>query len=355
MTDEQASQGEPPAAQPGIFATIDEENPPVLNPEVGQVLAGIKLVEKLGEGAMATVFRAEIADTGEPLAVKVLKAELCQNIDAMRRFDKEALVAQAVRHPNLIEITDVLHPEGFPPVLIMELLEGDDLHDGVERKGQLTAEEAIPIAIQLCGALGAMHSIGIVHRDLKPENVFLVGGADGFPIVKLLDFGLVKFLYGGDAFLHTRPDATIGTPAFMAPEQFDSPEVDNTADIYALGAILYEMLTGRPPFRAATPAEGYKKVMTEDPLPPSERVGDPEAAGVTPALDALVLRCLARKPEHRIQDCQELSELLSACLEGGDVALPDMPTERSKLVPILIGVALGTAVLGGLLYLAWTS
>jgi len=355
MSDDQAPEGESPAAPPGIFAAIDEENPPVLNPEVGQILAGIKLVDKLGEGAMATVFRAEVADTGEPLAVKVLRAELCQNIDAMRRFDKEALVVQAARHPNLVEITDVLHPEGFPPVLVMELLEGGDLHDGVKRKERFTAEEAIPVALQLCGALGAMHGIGIVHRDLKPENVFLVGGADGFPIVKLLDFGLVKFLYGGDAFIHTRPDATIGTPAFMAPEQFDSPEVDNTADIYALGAILYEMLTGRPPFLAATPAEGYKKIMSEDPLPPSERVEDPAAAGITPALDAVVLRCLARRPEHRIQDCQELSDLLSACLEGGDVALPDVPSERSKLVPILIGAALVLVVLGGLMILAWTS
>jgi len=355
MSEEQAPTGGSSAARPGIFAAIDEENPPVLNPESGQVLAGIRLLAKLGEGAMATVFRAERVDTGEPLAVKILKAELCQNIDAMRRFDKEALVARAARHPNLIEITDVLHPEGFPPVLLMELLEGDELAQAVRRKGRFTAEEAIPIAIQLCGALGAMHGQNIVHRDLKPENVFLVGGADGFPIVKLLDFGLVKFLYGGDAFIHTRADATIGTPAFMAPEQFDSSDVDSTADIYALGAILYEMLTGRPPFQAATRAEGYQKVMTEDPLPPSARVPDAEAAGITPALDALVLRCLARKREHRIQDCLELSELLTACLEGGDVTLPKVPSERGTLVPILVGVALGLALLGGLMYLVWTS
>jgi serine/threonine protein kinase len=355
MSDEQAPSGGAPAAQPGIFAAFDEENPPILNPQVGQVLGGIRLVEQLGEGAMATVFRAEVVDTGAPLAVKVLKAELCQNIDAMRRFDKEALVAQAARHPNLIEITDVLHPDGFPPVLVMELLEGDDLHEAVRRKGRFTAEEALPIALQLCTAVGVLHQQNIVHRDLKPENVFLVGGADGFPVVKLLDFGLVKFLYGGDPFIHTRPDATIGTPAFMAPEQFDSPEVDSLADIYALGAILYEMLTGRPPIEAATPAEGYRQVMNEDRVPPSQRVEDPVAAGITPALDALVLRCLARKPEHRIQDCQELSALLSAILAGKDVALPAVPKERGKLVPILIGVALGLAVLGGLMYLVWRS
>jgi eukaryotic-like serine/threonine-protein kinase len=355
MTDEHSLEGGALAAQRGVFAAFDEENPPVLNPEVGQVLAGIKLVGKLGEGAMATVFRAEFVDTGEPLAVKVLRAELCQNIDAMRRFDKEALAAQSARHPNLIEISDVLHPEGFPPVLVMELLEGDDLHDAVVRKERFTAAEAIPIAIQLCAALGALHGNGIVHRDLKPENVFLVGGADGFPIVKLLDFGLVKFLYGGDAFVHTQPDATIGTPAFMAPEQFDSPAVENTADIYAVGAILYEMLTGRPPVEASTPAEGYTKVMNEDRMPPSTRVADPEAAGITPGVDALVLRCLERKPEDRIQECKELADLLAICLEGGDLVLPDKSRASSKLVPVLLGVALGIAVLGGLMYAVWTS
>ncbi|MFH2006204.1 MAG: serine/threonine-protein kinase [bacterium] len=341
----------------GIFAEIDAESPPVMNPSVGDTLGEIRLVEKLGEGAMATVFRATHLPSGDPIAVKVLKAELCHNLDAMRRFDKEALVAQKVRHPNLIEITDVLHPEGYPPVLVMELLEGGDLSDAVSKAGAMSAEQAIGIATQICSALQALHRQSIVHRDVKPENVFLVGGADGFPIVKLLDFGLVKDLYGGDPFLLTRPDATIGTPAFMAPEQFDSPAVDSLADIYAVGAILYELLTGRPPFLADTMAEGYRAVLNDEVVPISERLDDPAAAGVTPALDAIVLRCLAKKPEHRIQDAGELRALLEACLDGdAAVALPPLTTSaHGPGLKIALGVAIGLAALGGLAYLVWTS
>ncbi|MDY0002614.1 MAG: serine/threonine-protein kinase [Polyangia bacterium] len=339
----------------GIFAQVDEENPPVLNPEVGQVVGPIRLTAKLGEGAMAAVFRGERTGTGEPVALKVLKAELCQNLDAMRRFDKEALVAQKARHPSLIEITDVLHVEGIPPVLVMELLEGEDLASVVQRQGPMQPDQAVAVATQLCGALDAMHQQNIVHRDLKPENIFLVGGADGYPVAKLLDFGLVKFLYGGDPFLHTRPGTTLGTPAFMAPEQFSNPDIDNLVDIYALGAVLYEMLTGRPPFVTDNYSERVRLVTTKDPEPPSVHAPKgPEGVSAIPrALDQVILACLARKPQDRVQSAAELRDLLEASLEAGGkkLAMPKGVGVGGSRLPLIIGSAVGAAAILGLL--AW--
>lgn len=339
----------------GIFSQVDAEAPPVLNPEVGQVLGPLRLTAQLGEGAMAAVFRAQVVETRARVAVKVLKAELCQNLDAMRRFGKEALVAQRVRHPSLIEISDVLHIEGFPPVLVMELLEGEDLASLVARNGPMSPDHAVAVAVQLCGALEALHRESIVHRDLKPENVFLVGGADGYPVAKLLDFGLVKFLYGGDPFLHTRPGATLGTPAFMAPEQFSNPDIDSLVDIYALGAVLYEMLTGRPPFDTADYTERVRLVSSRAPDPPSVHAprGSDGASSVPPALDQVVMACLARKPTERIQDASELRELLEASLEAGNkkLSLPKTPLPRSGFMP-LVGIAVGATILGLLVWLA---
>ncbi len=338
----------------GIFAEVDAEQAPVLNPEVGQLLGPLRITAQLGEGAMAAVFRAEEQASGRALAVKVLKAELCQNIDAMRRFDKEALVAQRVRHPNLIEIDDVLHVKGFPPVLTMELLEGQDLGTLVRSHGPLAPEAAVAVAVQLCGALTALHAQNIVHRDLKPENVFLVGGDADFPIVKLLDFGLVKFLYGGDPFVHTRPGANLGTPAFMAPEQFSNPDIDSSVDIYSVGAVLYEMLTGRPPFVADTYAERLKLVTTQDPDPPSAHAPRREdgSSVVAPPLDAVVLAALARDPLRRIPDAPELARLLEASLQDGaslDLPKPDGGLAAQAWLPW----ALGAAVLVGLVGLAY--
>ena len=339
----------------GIFADIDAQEAPVLNPEVGQVLGALRLTHQLGEGAMAAVFRAEEVDTGRQVAVKILKAELCQNIDAMRRFDKEALVAQRVRHPNLIEITDVHHIDGFPPVLVMELLEGEDLSSVVAQQGPMDPESAVAVATQLCGALHALHSQNIVHRDLKPENVFLIGADRGFPIVKLLDFGLVKFLYGGDPFIHTRPGTTLGTPAFMAPEQFSNPDIDSSVDVYAVGAVLYELLTGRPPFVADTYAERVKLVTTRDPDPPSLHAPrKPDGSSVIPpALDTVILGALARDPLKRIGSATELGELLNASLEeGAEVHIPGVGGARGGSLlrwGIIAGVAVALVILAVLL------
>ena len=336
----------------GIFSEIDAQETPILNPSEGDILGGVRLVKKLGEGSMATVYRAELVDGGAPLAVKVLKAELCFNLDAMRRFDKEALVAKRVRHPSLVEISDVFHPEGYPPVLIMELLEGDDLSVAVANRGSLPVDQTIEIAIQLCGALEALHGQSIVHRDLKPENVFLVGGADGYPIVKLLDFGLVKDLYGGDPFLHTQPGATIGTPAFMAPEQFSgSHKADSLVDIYALGAVMYEMLTGRPPFLADTYKERVQLVMSQDPQAPSA-VAPPKDPPIPAALDALVLRCLARSPQQRIQYAEEVRAVLEQLRDpGAQVTLPPMIRAKGSDLPWIIAGVVGGVV--ALMLAAW--
>jgi serine/threonine-protein kinase len=341
-----------PHSHPGLFAQADAEEPVLLNPEVGTQVGPFFLTKELGAGAMATVFAAADTRTGAPIAVKVLRAELCSNLDAMRRFDKEALVAQKVQHPNLVSITDVLHPEGFPPVLVMELLEGTDVARAVKERGPFPPEEAIDIAMQIAGALQALHNQSIVHRDLKSENVFLGRDADGYPVAKLLDFGLVRFLYGGDPFLKTRADANLGTPAFMAPEQFGNSAVDNLADIYALGVILYEMLTGDTPFPGASFTELARRAPSEDPPPPSKRRPTTAPGPVPPALDAIVLGCLARKRDQRIRSAAQVYRLLTTA--GDPAAKVALPSSGLGGIPgwaIGLGVAIAIGIAGWFLFL----
>lgn len=357
MTSDDSGASAPPAVPSvgDLFAEVDENRSSVRNPTEGDTVGDLRLTRRVGEGSMASVFQAERIATGEHLAVKVLRAELCHNLDIMRRFDKEVLVAKHVSHPNLVEITDVVHSEEFPPILIMELLEGEDLGTVVELQGPFPPQQAAGIAAQISGALQALHEKHIVHRDLKPENIFLVRSPDGdLPTVKLLDFGLVKFMYGGDAFFQTHPDITLGTPAFMAPEQFHTPSVNHLADIYGVGAVLYEMLTGRAPFEANSFAEGYQKVMHDEVVPPSKRLPPDQADAFPAGLDAIVLRCLARPPAERIQDAATLGQLFEQVQRGEAPALPGPSAGRSHRLWIGLGVALVMLLLAGVAYLLWS-
>ncbi len=329
-----------------MFERFEPEVEPIVQPQMGDVVYSFKLLEKLGEGAVAEVFRAEHVQTRRQVAMKVLHSEFCARMDIVRRFLQERQVVRQAMHPNILDITEVVHGSGHPPVLIMELLEGEDLGRCLDRRGRLSVEEAVSIMIQVCAGLEVMHRRNIVHRDLKPGNVFLVGGDDGYPVVKLLDFGLVKFLYSDDPFMRSRPGAFLGTPEYMAPEQVKSGEMSDLVDVYAAGAILWEMLVGRPPFMGETFQQTLKLSMETDPPPPSSQV--PEA-GIPELLDNLTLRCLAKDPRDRIQSIGQVRALLEAVWDGrGDVALSPPPRRWSPSLPVFLGGALLFAAAAGL-------
>jgi len=272
------------------------------DPLAGKNIDGRYLVEGvLGEGGMGKVYCVRHIALDRPFALKALRADLAREGDLAERFIQEAKTTAAVRHPNIVSITDFGQlPDGVP-YFVMELLQGQTLADVLQAGGPLPAGRAVRIIRQVAAALGAAHAVGIVHRDMKPENVFLVGGAAvQDDDVRVVDFGAAKVL---GASRLTKTGIVFGTPHYMSPEQASGSAVDHRADIYALGIIIYEMFTGRVPFEADT----YMGVLTQhmfvNPVPPSQVA---PAARELGALEQITLRCLEKKPEDRYATMEEL-------------------------------------------------
>jgi len=226
---------------------VDDPQEPVV--AIGEVVEGrYKILELLGVGGMGTVFLAEHWLIKRRVAIKFLHRELVTDADMIRRFMNEALAAGTLGHPNIAESTDMGFTRTDVPYIVFEYVDGTALSDEVPRLGRLPVRRALKIAYQIASALEAAHRAGIVHRDLKSENIYLTV-RDGFvDHVKVLDFGISRFLAASDRT--AIGSTTMGTPEFMAPEQITSPDaVDHRADIYSLGVVLYEMLSGHVPFR----------------------------------------------------------------------------------------------------------
>ncbi len=268
---------------------------------VGEVLGSYRVLAVVGSGAMGCVYRAEHVRLGREVALKVLHDHHARRHEAALRLFQEARAASQIRHPNIVDVIDWL--EGDPVCIVMEYLRGPSLGGLLASLGRLPVERALDLAAQIAEALDAAHTAGVVHRDLKPENVIVLPGDR----VKLLDFGVAKLTAdrAADAPL-TAAGQVLGTPAYMSPEQATGGEVDGRADIYALGAILHEMVTGRLPFAAKSFEEyAFKHLAVPPPLPST-------TPGVDPRIDGLVLRCLAKDPATRIASAFELrAELLA--------------------------------------------
>ncbi|MGH9388797.1 MAG: serine/threonine-protein kinase, partial [Vicinamibacteria bacterium] len=245
------------------------------------------------------VYRARDPRLGREVAVKVLPSSFSSDARRLHRFEQEAPAAGMLNHPNVLAIYDVGTHEGSP-YLVSELLEGETLRARLSA-GALPLSKVFDYAVQVSMGLAAAHEKSIVHRDLKPENLFVT--RDGR--VKILDFGLAKLTSPDredrtDAPTiprDTDPGVVMGTVGYMAPEQVRGQEADARSDVFALGAIVYEMLTGRRAFRRDTPVETMNAILTEDP---------PEAADANPALTRLVKRCLEKRPEERFQSARDL-------------------------------------------------
>jgi serine/threonine-protein kinase len=287
----------------------------------GIVLGKYRLGRLLGEGGMATVFEAEHTRLGQKVAIKVLRAELALNEAIVQRFEREGRALARLQSKHVVRVLDVDATPGGAPYLVMEYLEGRDLESEVARRGPLPVGEAIGWILQACEAIAAAHALGIVHRDVKPSNLFLTSdGPSGSRIVKVLDFGIATDLLGSDARI-TSAESVMGTPLYMAPEQFRSArDVDARTDVWALGATLYELVTGAPPFSGTTSTVGVSIV--GDAVPPIMR------ADVPPEVVAAIMRALEKRREDRFQGVAELA----AALAPGADRIVIVPRSSSPLL-----------------------
>jgi eukaryotic-like serine/threonine-protein kinase len=281
-------------------------------PQPGDVLAGKYRVERLlGVGGMGIVVCAHHLQLDERVALKFLRPEALENAEAVARFVREARAAVKIKSEHIARVIDVGTMETGAPYIVMEYLEGSDLHARLAQRGPLPIEEAAEFVLQACEAIAEAHALGIVHRDLKPANLFCVRRADGLLAVKVLDFGISK-LTGLSAssrdMTMTRTQSIMGSPYYMSPEQMRSSKgVDARADIWALGIILFELLAGRVPFTGEAIPELVLNIVNA-PAPPL-RAFRPDAP---PALEAVVGRCLEKARERRYAHIAELAQALSA-------------------------------------------
>jgi serine/threonine-protein kinase len=278
------------------------------DPLLGQILGDrYRILERIGTGGMGTVYRAEHVILRKRLAIKVLRPELSMDEGLVQRFQQEAIAASQVGQENIVDVTDFGRTPRGALYFVMEDLDGENLQQVLTACGPLLLARALLILSQLCRALTAAHGRGIVHRDLKPENVILLRRADGSDFVKVVDFGISKT--GRERRRLTRAGMIMGTPEYMAPEQGAAATVDQRADIYALGVLAYEMLTGKLPFQCETPMATLLAHQTRAPEPPGRHRPDLPAE-----LEALILRALEKRPDARQQTMLEVASELTCVL-----------------------------------------
>jgi serine/threonine-protein kinase len=319
------------------------------DPFIGRELLGgqFRVLEKIGTGGMGSVYKAEQPAMNRMVAIKILHPKLAGRKDLTSRFRREARAMSQLTHPNTVKVFmyGELEDDGSL-YIVMEFLEGRNLNQTVRKEGPLPAERAIPILIQVCGALQEAHDLGIVHRDLKPENIFLSkqGGMADFP--KVLDFGLAKVterqMQPGSVIL-TQEGMVFGTPEFMSPEQAQGKTLDARSDIYSLAVILYEVLTGKLPFSARTPMEYIQKHVTDPIIPLSERV--PERK-FPKGLDDVLAHALQKSPSDRFQTAGEFAEALRPFGGPAALALPAVGSATPR-PPGTEVAASGAAALAG--------
>ena len=332
------------------------------------VLAGrYALVEELGRGGMASVWRAIDEVLDRPVAVKILHEHLAEDPSFRERFNTEALAAARLTHPSIVNVFDTGIENGLP-FIVMELVEGSTLAELLETGGPLDPDRAVAIMLPVLAALQFSHENGVIHRDVKPGNILVSGSG----IVKLVDLGIARAAYEGTDV--TTTGHALGSVPYLSPEQVQGTDVDARSDVYACGVVLYEMLTGRRPFTAETDLAAAMMRLTRDPLPP--RAVRP---GIPRPLESATLRAMARRPEDRFPTAENMAAALVRLQRAGAstaamnsvAAPPSSPTERTDrdepsaggwfqswmLVPlvavlvaavaIVVGLVLGRLQLGG--------
>ncbi|HEY2745858.1 MAG TPA: serine/threonine-protein kinase [Polyangia bacterium] len=275
---------------------------------LGRVLGGrYRLLARLGQGGMGTVYRATHTLMDKPVAVKILRGELATDAEAVARFHREARSASRLDHDHCIRVTDFGQSDDGLLFLVMELLDGHSLSH-ITRRGPVPAARAAAIGVAIAEALQHAHDAGIIHRDLKPDNVFLARRNKGREIVKVLDFGLAKL--ASDSAIGpsiTRDGTVFGTPEYMAPEQAEGEKLDGRTDVYALGVILYQLVCGEVPFKSTNFVALLTKQVSEEPTPPRDRRPDLE---IPPGLELIIMKCLAKRRDDRYGVAGEIADAL---------------------------------------------
>lgn len=285
---------------------------------IGTCLRGKYTVQELiGQGGMGTVYRGWHEQMKRPVAIKVLRPHLINDEGSIKRFRQEAIAASRLKHPNIITVYDIDETEGGQLYLVMDLLEGTSVADLIKEKGYITADRALNIFSQVCAALGHAHRNGVIHRDLKPGNVMICPTENDKDFVKLVDFGIAK-VSGGDEQTVTQKGEIFGSPLYMSPEQCLGKQLDGRSDVYSLGVVMYEALTGFPPLMGEnmiatidlqihTPPEPFTNLQTEQYIP--ER------------LQAAVLKALEKDPASRQQTMEQLGIELDMAAAKKNVAV----------------------------------
>ena len=310
----------------------------------GNVLPGkFQVLDEIGSGGMSRVYSAMHLRLGRLVAIKLLRPEIARHAHFVERSEREGKALAQIEHENVVKVIDVDELSSGEPYMVMEFLEGHDLSN----ECQLSKDQVVEYVLQACRGLSAVHAAGVIHRDLKPSNLFLTRKADSKPQVKLIDFGIAKLaesLQEGDALTETL--STLGTPSYMSPEQLlSSREVGPTADIWAVGVTLYELLTGWKPYQGAA-AQIYHLIQLGERIPMRELRPD-----LPSSLETIVDRCLSSKPEDRYQSVDELSEALDRAQRGdGDPA--DDPSSGWFLFGIQIRLVRMAWAVGGIIALS---
>jgi len=307
-------------ADPGESGSIDTAE---LRP--GTVVGGkFVLLRRLGEGGVGVVFEAEDTWIGRRVAIKVLHAHLAERADVLARFRREARAAATIHHPNIVAVFEVGQRHDGSFFIVQELIEGATLREHIDEHGRLTPAAALEILVPIMGALSAAHRAGIVHRDIKPENILLTLSAEGEIVPKLIDFGVAKMAASGD--LTTLTGSLIGTPAYMSPEQAGGLlEADARTDVWAVGAMLFELLSGACPYQGPTGSILLARILTE-PVPSLAA----RAPDVPIVLAAIIQRALERNADARFPT---MSAFLEAVLEFGRMPEPSLSVRHAKSIP----------------------
>ncbi len=353
------------------------------DPMVGLELAGrYRILRRIGEGGMGLVYEAEHAVIEKRVAIKVLREDFSKKPEVVERFRQEAKSASRIGHENIIDISDFGETPQGQGYFVMEFLHGQDLADLLAKEGTLPADRAVHILSQCCRALGAAHGKGIVHRDIKPENVFLTQRGDDSDFVKIVDFGIAKMsdieTEGAPGRKLTKTGMIFGTPEYMSPEQAAGKGLDHRVDVYALGVILFECLTGRVPFVG----DSFMGILTQHMFeePPPLREINPRVR-CTAELEHVLFHALSKDPEARYQSMADFGSAMEAALEGrtteptlygfaepvkavaqgpkkvelGDRPADDFPASRRKPTKTLWAAGAAAALLagGGVAWVLW--